>query len=388
MSTQETNLKAIADAIRAKTGETGTIKASEFASRIRALETGIDTSDATATAADISSGKTAYAGGSKITGTLVKLENPTWTRISDCAVSGSTSYTSHQAAYGMNKLIICPGLSSVDGATWTQLTLPNQQTLSGIVYGRNKFVAIGSAYLLYSADGATWKQTTLASDGGDICYGDGRFVYVTKPGSGISALVYYSDDGVNWNQGSLPDFLIDSEKNGGTFIFLNQSILCYGNGTFMLGEGHYTVNGKGGYRNIYSTDGITWQFGGYLPTTNGTDWAHICYAQGRFLAISYYSNCAALSYDGVTWSSVKLPSKEYWNWLTASDAKFVVIGWDSSSKLICLYSPNGTTWKATSAGLESIKYSSIASCFYATGKFFLFTKNGVYCLKDTFNSWA
>ena len=41
MSTQETNLKAIADAIRAKLGTTGTIKASEFASKIAAISTGV-----------------------------------------------------------------------------------------------------------------------------------------------------------------------------------------------------------------------------------------------------------------------------------------------------------------------------------------------------------
>ena len=38
MSIQETNLKAIADAIRAKTGETGTIQASKFAEKIGRLK--------------------------------------------------------------------------------------------------------------------------------------------------------------------------------------------------------------------------------------------------------------------------------------------------------------------------------------------------------------
>ena len=119
----------IANAIRAKTGKSGQIIADNFPTEIAAIETGVDTDDANATAGDMLSGATGYVKGEKVTGNI-----PRNSAISATLDANNTSQAIPTGYYGTaGSVSIVPQTKTVTPSTSAQtVTADSGKVMTGV----------------------------------------------------------------------------------------------------------------------------------------------------------------------------------------------------------------------------------------------------------------
>jgi hypothetical protein len=252
-----------------------------------------------------------YGGGifiSSGSGFYTSTDLTTWTPLS---LSGISSGTIPALAYGSGRFVIVTrsgttALSSTDGITWIQGTLPTDSDWKSVTHGDGTFVAVGyefgsGARAASSTDGITWTQRTLptSSDWQSVTYGNGTFVAVGYYPSAAAS----STDGITWTQRTLPVSSI-------------WRAVTYGNNTFVAVGWN---NGNNGLHVASSTDGITWTQR-TVPNFNSYIYISATYGNGTFVAMSYIGTQEYItSPDGITWTLRNWPKFDYWGYISYAE---------------------------------------------------------------------
>ena len=244
-------------------------------------------------------------------------------------------------------------------------------------FGRKgKFILVGDGTTAQvSVDGINWTNETLPNNGaGDyssIASGllfDGSSTYKTSSVVVVSDAVntvIYSEDVDTWSSTTLPT----------AFNATGENNVAFGN-VYDTDVYRFVVIGDADTDVCYSDDGgVNWTLSSAALPATGFDM--LTYGKGVFLAIASGTTNAAISTNGIDWTSVTLPAQ--------AAAKNVVWG---NGKFVCstgatndiMYSLDGSTWYENTRTMPA---GTIRKVAYGQGMFVATTgNNAVFYSQD------
>lgn len=282
----------VADAIREKTGDTGTIVADTFPTAIRGIKGG-------------------FPNGTE------------WTEVTqDISAYRSVYYANGLWIRGGNKT--ADGIFySTDGINWTRSSLDAQDTaqyVGDILYANGVWV-VASGQLHYSTDGKTWTLCTFNPSIGttyqmyDRVYHTGK-LWIAIGDNGNYGGIAYSTDGRTWTRSNITRYRMYN--------------FYYANGKHIVTRDATTYH--------TSNDGMTWD-----TLTAPTDFNGVCYYKGVWVAGKHYS------IDCINWTSSNLPSDIY-----KIKCNNDILVCSTSSGLY--YSTDGKTWTLSNIEASSNRF--------------------------------
>jgi len=270
--------------------------------------------------------------------------------------------------YGNDRFVAVGGIkmsTSTDGINWTAETEGPFGTrgISAIAYGNGKFViSEGNTIpkMAYSSDGITWTviNNPFNTSGyiAPITYGNDKFV------AAIGNKMAYSSDGVTWTYVTDADKLFSFIVNGSITTRGSISGIAFGNGKFVAGgDDGYLPNRT--LKIATSSDGVTWTV---VKADTFTILGQILYGNGKF--VSWGENgILAYSTDGITWTDVPVTANPFYNGTSSGTINAVAYGngkFIAVSKSMVAYSTDGATWTEEK---NSTLWTAIKDDLYGTG---------------------
>ncbi len=261
-------------------------------------------------------------------------------------------------------------LTSPDGVTWTQQTVPTIQPLLSVAVGGGTIVVVGSSEstaehnsVLTSSDGVVWTPRSLTLPGPGVSpsmravtYGPSGFV-----STGARSGVYTSPTGETWTSRTLPE--------SRTFASVASD-----------GSTYCAVGANGAVAR--SLDGATW-----TNVDTGLDpnrywyWTSVIHANGQFMAVGL-SSAVITSTDCLTWTqrypADPLPIGPATSWLsdvTYGGGLYVAVGetYPAPGDVVplILTSTDASTWTPRTPAAPPGR-QSLTTVAYGNGRFVAF----------------
>ena len=245
-------------------------------------------------------------------------------------------------------------ISTITNVSTTNLTenptVPHIYKYNSVVYGNNKFVAVGERSIIYSSDAINWFGKSFDSNNGgsnqtfsDVTFGNNLFIAISTDAQDPTPRE--STDGINWTSRSLLAFpntwssvtygLTKDEENNSrnTFVAVGSSI---NPPTIVRLQG-----------NVGADMDILW--GDSLSDTVASNktFTSVAYGNNIFVAIGKNdTNQTVLiySYTGATWNEAVDTGYENATWVKIRFINniFIALATDGLKRL--MYSYNGINW--------------------------------------------
>jgi len=271
----------------------------------------------------------------------------TWTKRVD-----GTDQELHATAYGNNTFVVVGDngtiLSSPDGVAWTARAVGlTTEQFRDVIYQDCLFVAVGTGgAICTSPNGINWISRTSGTSNtlNGVAYGNNVFVAVgeeevdMREGIQIPYIVTTSPNGIEWTAQAATSPAYELEG------------IAFGNGIFVA---------VGYDDNSITDDSITiGDNGRILTSTNGTSWTEhnpgtdsplngVGFGNGLFVVVADSGTIFTSPY-GITWASLYSDSENRrLRKVAFGDNTFVVVGGDSGGLdpyAVMLTSPDGEAW--------------------------------------------